>query len=344
MSRPTVPADRPSSGGSLGEFELIERYFRRPAEALRQQRGDVPLGIGDDAALLAPPPGRLLVAALDTLVEGKHFPPGSPPRSIGHRVLAVNLSDLAAMGAEPAWFLLGLTIPHADDAFLEGFARGMLDLAATHGIALVGGDTTAGPLAVSVQALGFVDAGAALCRSHAQPGDLLYVSGTPGDAAAGLRLAMGEPSAATLDAAQRQWLLDRFHFPVPRIELGQALCGIASACIDVSDGLAADAGKLAAASGCAVTLEKERMPLSAALREQAGDAGAANFALTGGDDYELCFTVAPQRVPELMSRLANVKCAVSCIGRIESGSGIMLLDHGVAATQGISGYDHFRAG
>ncbi len=325
-----------------GEFELIERYFRQPAEALLRRRGDVPLGIGDDAALLTPPPGKQLVAALDTLVEGRHFPLGSPPRSIGHRALAVNLSDLAAMGAEPAWFLLALTLPAADETFLEAFARGMLDLAAEHDIALVGGDTTAGPLAVSIQALGFVDAGTALRRAGAQPGDLLYVSGTPGDAAAGLRLAMGEAAAAALDAAQHQWLLERFHFPAPRLGLGRLLRGIASACIDVSDGLAADAGKLAAASGCAAILDMERLPLSAALRAQAGDAGAARLALSGGDDYELCFTVAPDRVHELNARLVNVKCTASCIGHIETGTGVMLRQHGAPVAQEFAGFDHFR--
>lgn len=327
----------------MGEFDLIDRYFRRPAEGLRQRRGDAPLGIGDDAALLEVPPGRQLVAALDTLVEGRHFPVGSPPQSIGHRALAVNLSDLAAMGADPAWFLLALTLPVADEVFLEEFVLGLHELAAQHGVALVGGDTTAGPLAVSVQALGFVAPGEALQRTGARAGDLLYVSGTPGDAAAGLRLAMGEAAAPALDDAQRRWLLDRFHFPAPRVALGQQLRGIASACIDVSDGLAADAGKLAAASGCAVVIEVDRLPLSAALRAQAGTAGAARLALTGGDDYELCFTVPPARAGELAARLANVKCEVTCIGRIEPGDGIMLLDHGAPSAQPFTGFEHFRS-
>jgi thiamine-monophosphate kinase len=327
---------------SLGEFELIERYFRQPAAALVERRGDVRLGIGDDAALLVPPAGRQLVAALDTLVEGRHFPVGSPARSVGHRALAVNLSDLAAMGADPAWFLLALTLPAPDEVFLEAFAHGMLALASEHGVALVGGDTTAGPLSVSVQALGFLEPGTALCRGGARPGDLVYVSGTPGDAAAGLRLAMGEAAASALDDVQRRWLLDRFHFPTPRIALGQQLRGLASACIDVSDGLAADAGKLAAASGCAVILESGQLPLSPALRAQAG-AGAARLALSGGDDYELCFTVAPERVMELAARLANVKCKVSSIGRLEAGSGIMLLERGVATDQQFTGFDHFRS-
>jgi thiamine-monophosphate kinase len=325
-----------------GEFELIERYFRQPAAAGVRRRGDVEQGIGDDAALLSVPAGRQLVAALDTLVEGRHFPRGAPPRSIGFRALAVNLSDLAAMGAEPAWLLLALTIPAADVAFLEAFAGGMLELAAEHGMALVGGDTTAGPLTVSVQALGFVEPGTAMCRSGGRPGDLLYVSGTPGDAAAGLQLAMGRPPAAGLDAAQRRCLIDRFEYPTPRIALGRALRAVASACIDVSDGLAADAGKLAAASGCAVRIDVERLPLSAALRAHAGERDAARLALTGGDDCELCFTVAPERAGDLQALLPNVKCTVTCIGRLESGAGIMLSDEALAATRGFAGYDHFR--
>jgi thiamine-monophosphate kinase len=326
----------------MGEFDLIEQFFRRPTAGLLQARGDVALGIGDDAALLVPRAGMQLVAALDSLVEGRHFPAGSSPRSIGHRALAVNLSDLAAMGAEPAWFLLALTLPAANASFLEPFAAGMLGLAAEHGVALVGGDTTAGPLSVSVQVLGFVEPGAALRRAGGKPGDLLYVSGTPGDAAAGLQLAMGAAAAAGLDETQRRWLFERFHFPAPRIALGRALCGIASACIDVSDGLAADAGKLAAASGCAAVIEVERLPLSAPLRAQAGAAGAAQLALAGGDDYELCFTVAPDRVQQL-SALVNVKCQFSCIGRLEAGAGITVLEQGRPSTRGFAGFDHFLA-
>jgi thiamine-monophosphate kinase len=326
---------------ALGEFELIERYFRQPAESLRGQRGDAPLGIGDDAALLTPPPGLQLVAALDTLVDGRHFPSGSPPRSIGHRALAVNLSDLAAMGAEPAWFLLSLTMPRADESFLEAFAGGMLQLATGHRIALVGGDTTAGPLSVSVQALGFVPPGEALQRAGGAAGDLLYVSGTPGDAAAGLQLAMGESGRAFLDEQQRQHLLDRFHYPQPRVALGRLLRGVASACIDVSDGLAADAGKLAAASSCAAVIELERLPLSAALTAFAGEEAGQRLALSGGDDYELCFSVPPGRATQLSSLLREAGCAVSCIGQLVEGQGVQVTRGGEAAALETTGFDHF---
>jgi thiamine-monophosphate kinase len=306
-----------------------------------RRRGDVELGIGDDAALLRVPERMQLVAALDTMVEGRHFPAGSPPRSIGHRALAVNLSDLAAMGADPAWCLLSLTLPEAREDFLSDFAAGLLELAAAHNVALVGGDTTAGPLAIAVQALGFVDTGTAMRRSGAAAGDLLFVSGTPGDAAAGLRLAM-DGTPPSLDARHRTALLDRFHFPEPRVALGRALRGIASACIDVSDGLAADAGKLADASGCAALIELERLPLSAALAAFAGE-HARQLALSGGDDYELCFTVPAARVPQLAARLADVKCTATCIGRLEPGSGVMLIADGRRSDQGYTGYDHFAA-
>lgn len=324
-----------------GEFELIERYFRAPAEALRRARGDVTLGIGDDAALLDVPSGMQLAAALDTLVEGRHFPAGTAPDSLGHRALAVNLSDLAAMGADPAWFLLSLTMPQSGAAFLDAFARGLLALADEHRIALVGGDTTAGPLAVAVQALGLVPVGKAMRRSTARVGDLLFVSGTPGDAAAGLSLEMGAAAVPGLNAADEQFLRRRFLFPTPRVALGQALRGLASACIDVSDGLAADAGKLAAASGCGVRIDVEQLPLSVALRAQLGP-DAARSALTGGDDYELCFTVAPAREGEVALVLQDVKCPVRCIGVIEADAGVRIVEHGVPLHIDTNGYDHFR--
>jgi len=326
----------------MGEFELIERYFRAPGSQLAHSRPDVVLGIGDDAALLRVPAGRELVAALDTLVEGRHFPVGCPAQSIGHRALAVNLSDIAAMGAEPAWFLLALTLPRTDEEFLAGLSRGLFELASAHDVALVGGDTTAGPLSLSVQALGTVPPGQALRRSGAAPGDLVYVSGTPGDAAAGLALLMSR-GARSVNAHESQ-LLQRFMFPEPRVRLGLQLRGVASACIDVSDGLAADAGRLAAASGCAVILDAGALPLSEALRACCGADESLAHALRGGDDYELCFTVPPARRAELESRLANVKCRVTCIGNITAGSGIRVERDGVPVDADTRGYDHFAHG
>lgn len=327
----------------LGEFELIERYFRRPAEAQRVRRNDVPLGIGDDAAVLDVPPGRQLVAALDALVEGRHFPVGCEPRSIGHRALAVNLSDLAAMGATPAWCLLSLTLPAADEQFLAGFARGLLELADAHELALVGGDTTGGPLVVAVQALGTVPAGAALTRGGGRAGDLVYASGTPGDSAAGLKLLLDPDKGASIAESQRRYLLDRFLYPAPRVALGQALAGLATACVDVSDGLAADAGRLAAASGCALQLDVERLPVSPALQAFAGDAGARHLALTGGEDYELCFTIPPEQEEQLVSRLDNVKCRATRIGTLAAGAGITVRENGRPVAVDLAGFDHFPA-
>jgi thiamine-monophosphate kinase len=323
---------------AIGEFELIDRYFNRP---LASSSHGVALGIGDDAAILDVPPGKQLVAALDTLVEGRHFLPGTSARSLGHRALAVNLSDLAAMGADPAWFLLALTMSQADDIFLTPFSEGMLQLAAEHHMALVGGDTTAGPLTVSVQVLGTVPRGAALTRSGAAPGDLLFVSGHPGDAAAGLELERGGNDADESTAAAQ--LRQRFLFPEPRVALGRALRGLASACIDVSDGLAGDAGKLAAASGCGVRMETDELPLSSALQAVVGLEKARYLALTGGDDYELCFTVPAHHLAEMGSRLTNVKCEVKCIGVMEAGAGVSVFSCGKQLKINAQGFDHFSA-
>jgi thiamine-monophosphate kinase len=330
-----------SMSNEPGEFALIDRYFRVPAEALQHARTDVALGIGDDAALLSVPPGRQLVAAIDTLVEGRHFPSGTNPRSLGHRALAVNLSDLAAMGAEPAWFLLALTMPEVNETFLGEFSAGLLELAQTHRMALIGGDTTAGPLSVSVQVLGLVPRGQALLRSGARSGDLLYVSGQPGDAAAGLALELGTTGHSACTATQRAWLRQRFLWPTPRIALGQSLRAFASACIDVSDGLAADALKLAVASGCGVQINVEQLPCSDALIAWTGLHGARQHALTGGDDYELCFTVPAAQQAAFLDHATNVKYPVTCIGFIRQQPGLSVQLQGTELRISPRGYDHF---
>src|SRR6202167_2514435 len=246
----------------LGEFDLIERFFARSAGAA--PGGGVILGIGDDAALLRMPAHAELVAAVDTLVEGRHFPIGSDARSIGHRALAVNLSDLAAMGALPAWATLALTMPSANDDWLRQFSGGLLDLADAHGVALVGGDTTRGPLTISVQLLGHVPRGRALRRSGARAGDLLAVTGTLGDAGAGLHFLGASPPPDTRPAALE--LIRRFEYPLPRVQFGLAARGIATAAMDLSDGLVGDLPKLAQASGLAAHVAVERLPLSEAMR------------------------------------------------------------------------------
>lgn len=319
----------------LTEFALIERYFSHCGA----ERRDVELGVGDDGALLRSPAGEDLVAAIDTLVAGVHFLPNAAPTSIGHRVLAVNLSDLAAMGARPAWALLALTLPAADECWLEAFARGFGALACAHGVALVGGDTTAGPLCVTVQVLGHVPRESALRRSGARPGDALFVSGTAGDAAAGLALEEGRLKLEDAGAATQ--LRERFSFPTPRVALGERLRGHANACIDTSDGLLGDATKLAAASGCGVEIAFEAVPVSAALVRAVGAERARHLALTGGEDYELCFTVPPAHIEELKHALPQERWDYRRIGTLREAAGAVVTRAGTVIDFSHSGFDHF---
>jgi thiamine-monophosphate kinase len=330
---------------SLGEFDLISRYFTR-ADARSPGSAGVVLGIGDDAAVLQVPPGEELVAAVDTIVAGRHFLELTPPRSIGHRALAVNLSDLAAMGAAPAWATLALTLPQADPGWLEDFATGLFTLAEQHGIALVGGDTTAGPLTVSIHVLGTVPAGTALRRGGAHAGDLLVVTGTLGDAGAGLWLAarVAAEARALADShpdATRE-LIRRFDYPTPRVAFGLAARSLASAAMDLSDGLVADAPKLAAASGLGAAIDVERLPLSAALRSITDRAQTRDWALGAGDDYELLLAVAPERFPDLAAAAARLDLPLTAIGEMRPGSGISWLLDGREYVPGVAGYDHFR--
>ena len=318
----------------LSEFALIDRYFKKCGV----QRADVRVGVGDDAALLESPAGCELVAAIDTLVAGVHFPHGSPAASIGHRALAVNLSDLAAMGARPAWALLALTLPDVDESWLSEFAAGFSALAYAHDVALVGGDTTSGPLSVSVQILGHVPKAEAMLRSGARPGDLVFVSGTPGDAAAGLAVEQGRLTAAS-DAAT--YLRKRFLFPAPRMALGERLRSHASACIDVSDGLLGDVGKLAHASGCGVELSFAEVPVSEALVQAVGAERARELALTGGDDYELCFTVKPANLGKLRQDLPPERWGYGLIGVVREAAGAVVMSGGNVMQFSHCGYDHF---
>ena len=319
---------------ALTEFALIDRYFR----SCGATRGDVRLGVGDDAALLTPAAGQDLVAATDTLVAGVHYPEPADPASLGHRALAVNLSDLAAMGARPAWALLALTLPQAEPAWLAQFAAGLGELARAHDVALVGGDTTRGPLCVTVTLLGHVPAGGALRRAGGAPGDVLFVSGTPGDAAAGLALQQGRLAVAPEAGA---YLRERFLRPQPRLTLGERLRGYASACIDVSDGLLADAGKLATASGAGVELDWEALPLSESLRAALGAERARELALTGGDDYELCFAVHPEHVARLGAELPPQRWGYTRIGTLRAAPGAVVQREGTVMEFSHSGYEHF---
>ncbi|RDS83012.1 thiamine-phosphate kinase [Dyella monticola] len=316
------------------EFSLIDRIRERTA----QGRDDVRLGIGDDAALLAVPQGQELVAAIDTMVEGVHFPRGTSAADIGWKALAVNLSDLASMGAIPAWALLALTLPNADTAFIDDFADGFAQLARTFRLALVGGDTTRGMLTISVAVHGFVPPGKALLRNGARVDDAVLVTGTLGDAAGGLYLKQHDKR---IDAPST-YLANRLDRPTPRVAAGLALRDRASACIDVSDGLLADLGHICTASDVGAQIEAHLLPRSSALLDRFDDVTSRDFALTGGDDYELCFTVPSQQVAAVQADLAKLGCGATRIGRIVEGRGISVRD---AADRPIEsahrGWDHF---
>ena len=321
----------------MGEFSLIDIIRQRCASS----RSDVVLGIGDDAALVEVPPGNELVICTDTLVAGVHFPVDTSAFDIGWKALAVNLSDLAAMGATPAWALLALTLPKADADFVRALADGFSALASVHDVALVGGDTTQGPLSISVTVHGFVPKGQALRRSGAQVGDRVFVSGTLGDAAAALHLlesehlqrAVGSPDAG---------LLVRLNRPQARLACGVALRSLASACIDVSDGLLADLGHVAHASGVAIDIDRASLPTSAQLAARFTPEQRTCWQLAGGDDYELAFTVPAERIDAVNDALTGVGCAITCIGRVVEGEGVRVLDSvGNEITPPRGGWEHF---
>lgn len=300
------------------EFDLIARLRRRAAT-----RTDVVLGIGDDCALLAPPAGMQLAVTADTLNAGVHFPLETAAADIGWKALAVNLSDLAAMGAAPAWCTLSLCLPQADVDFVDAFADGFLALAGQHAVALVGGDTTRGPLSIAVTAHGLVAPGQALRRDGAQAGDDLWVSGTLGDAAAALAHGMRPPAGAQMPAEAATWLRTRLDRPTPRVALGHALVGVAHACIDLSDGLLADLGHLCRASAVAARVEVDALPASAALQALGLQADLRRrWQAAGGDDYELCFTAPPDRRAAVQAAGRAAAVPVTRVGCIVSGAGV----------------------
>ena len=320
---------------AVNEFELIAKYFARQPVA----RPDVALGIGDDAAVLDVPPGQQLVVSTDMLVTGAHFPENTDAVSIGHKSLAVNLSDLAAMGATPAWYTLNLSLPQADSGWLEGFSQGMFDLARRHDAALVGGDTTRGPLTIGIQIMGLVPHGQALKRAGARPGDRIYVTGLLGEAALGLRVAQGQLKLPDEYLAN---VLTRLNRPLPRVPAGLGLRGLASACIDISDGLAADLGHILAASNVGARIHLKRLPLSPTY-DVAFEQVGWQAALAGGDDYELCFTIPPAQETAFRIATAQFEVACSYIGDIEAEPGLRIVDEqGGLYQPGPTGFDHFR--
>ena len=316
----------------LSEFELIRRYFS-PATRHTLLAG------GDDAALVAVTPGQALAVSADMLVSGRHFLADADAAGVGHKSLAVNLSDMAAMGAMPRWVTLSVALPDANEEWVGAFMRGFLALAGEHDVDLIGGDTTRGPLTISVQVLGEVAVDAALRRDAAEPGDDLWVSGTVGDAALALAAHRGE---IALDAAQGTLARNRLDRPTPRVTLGRALAGHAKACIDVSDGLVADVGHIAERSGVRTVIYWSRVPLSAATSALRDAPVVRRAALSGGDDYELAFTASPATRGAIEAAGAGAGVAVTRIGRVQAGQGVRVEDAsgGEIALAG-SGFDHF---
>jgi len=319
---------------ALSEFELIQNCFAEQAAA--SMHPDVRLGIGDDCAIISPAAGQDLLVTVDTLVAGVHFPDTLSPSQIAVRCLAVNLSDLAAMGAKPGWFTLALTLPEANEVWLREFSRGLFKLANQHGISLVGGDTTRGPLSITIQVQGYAPAGQALRRDGARPGDGIYVSGSVGDAGAGLGLTL----KGNVD--ESNFLVRRFISPSPRLALGQKLLDVASAAIDISDGLLADLGHILKRSQVGATLQSDNVPVSNALLKAVGKEQALQLALSAGDDYELCFCVPAERIEKMAVLAAQAGVAVSQVGVITEEAGLKVLDEsGQPMTLTQTGYQHF---
>ncbi|WEM41725.1 thiamine-phosphate kinase [Photobacterium sp. DA100] len=318
------------------EFDLIARYFEHQAV----KRKDVPLAIGDDCALLEVPEGSQLAVSTDSLVAGTHFLAEADPAWVAHKALASNLSDLAAMGATPAWVSLALTMPKPDEAWLAGFCEGFFALAEYYNVQLVGGDTTKGPLSITLTVHGFIPKGKALTRSGAHSGDWIYVTGNLGDSAAGLALLLGQRTVD--DPMLESTLLERHHKAQPRILAGQALRGIASAALDISDGLISDLGHILQRSGVSAEIDVDKLPLSPELEAFEPERDKAlQLALASGEEYELCFTVPEQNRGAVDIALAHSGVKATCIGQLRPGQGTRLVRDGQPLNWQLHGYDHF---
>lgn len=319
----------------MPEFDIIKQFFANQTT----HRADVAIGIGDDAAVVTPPKDHELAITTDTLVAGIHFPNETLPFDIGFKSLAVNLSDLAAMGATPAWVTMALTLPDENPDFIEAFCNGFFTLANRYAVQLIGGDLTRGPLSITIQAIGFIPAKLAILRSTAKPGDLIYVTGTIGDA--GLALQHLQHKLILQPAYQRD-ALERLHRPEPRIATGKSLLSLASAAIDISDGLAADLNHILQASNVGAILMVENLPLSEALTHTLTPEKAIALALTAGDDYELCFTVPAAKRAELEMKLSATPCQFTCIGEITAKPSLELrYNNGNNYHGPVLGYQHF---
>lgn len=318
-----------------GEFGLIRKYFLPPA-----YKKDVVLGVGDDCAVVSVPEGRQLAVTTDTLTADVHFPADTSPADIAWKAVAVNLSDLAAMGAEPAWMTLALALPEQDDDWLRSFSDSFRNAAEQYNVQLIGGDTTRGPLTITLQAMGLVDPDRCMRRDAARPGDAIYVSGTLGDAAAGLKIRRQQQPASEIHG----WLVNRLNRPEPRVELGLQASEFCRCGIDISDGLAADLGHILEASRCGATVNIDRVPLSRQLVEYSVSRDEVDWdrVLAGGDDYELCLVLAPEYEDRLMRIASQIALPLTRVGTIEQGSGLGFVDDaGARYLPDSSGYEHF---
>lgn len=320
----------------MTEFDLIKKYFSTQLE----HRADVKVGIGDDAAVVTVPSGYELVITTDTSVAGVHFLVDTPAYDIGYKSLAVNLSDLAAMGANPAWITLSLTMPEANENWIQEFCAGFFTLANRFQVQLIGGDLTKGPLSITIQAMGFVPQRQALLRSTAKPGDLIYVTGTLGDAGLALNHLRGE---IELRRDYELMAVQRLHQPEPRIATGLALVGVAHAAIDISDGFAADLNHILAASHVGAKIYVDKLPLSDALTHTLTRENAIALALTAGDDYELCFTLPANQHEKIEKILATIPCRYTCVGEITKNKGLELYyADGKKYVGTTKGFEHFK--
>ncbi len=300
------------------EFELIKKYFQK----LTEDDPSVKCGIGDDAAIIQIPPGMELVLSMDTLLEDTHFPAETDPFDIGHKGLAANLSDMAAMGAEPKWVLLSISLPENDEPWLEKFSSGFLELAKQHSVSLIGGDMSRGPLSITLQIQGLVPTGTALKRDGAQEGELIYVTGTLGDAGVGLDIIQGKLSISN---EHKSFFLRSLNRPEVSVEAGLRLREIANSSIDISDGLIADLGHILDASHVGAEIEVEKMPLSEAMQQCIDKTTAWNYALTSGDDYKLCFTASAEKHDLVLDTFKGINISVACIGKINGETGLQLM-------------------
>ena len=322
----------------MSEFDLINQFFK----TTEVKRDDVLLGIGDDCAILSPPSGKQLAVSTDTLISGVHFPEMTTARDIGYKSLAVNLSDLAAMGAEPAWASLAISLPEEDKIWLENFMQGFNELAEKFNVALIGGDTTQGPLSITVNITGFIETDKCLKRSNANVGDLIFVTGSIGDAHVGLKLILGNNSSEqTAFDSHEAYCIDRLNRPKPQVVAGQQLTAFSVAAIDVSDGVMADLQHICTASGVGARLNIDHLPVSEALLRLYNNKPEWQSILTAGDDYELCFTCPQEEVSDIQKTLKAHDVSMTCIGEITAATGIKCFDKNQLLNINQTGFQHF---